>query len=418
MDRIAREPALSRPDPGRRRLCGAGMAGLAAIARAAGIARTAALARLTVTAGALLPPSTVAAAAENPAAHEWAPVRRGTRLAFPADHGAHPGHRAEWWYLTGWLRRPDGREAGFQVTFFRIRTLHPADNPSRFAPTQMILAHAALSLPERASLLRGERAARAGFDPAGAQVGDTRVWVGVGDRRWRIERDAVTDRYRTQVATAGFALDLALAPDGPPLPQGDAGYSRKGANGASHYYSRPQLAVTGTISVGDSPALARSSPATIDAMPLQVTGRAWFDHEWWSDLLDPGTAGWDWVGLNLDDGTALMAFRLRDEAGNQNWRDGTIRDAQGHARTGLAPVFTPLRTWRSSRSGASYPVAMLLELAGRRLELRPMLDDQELDTRASTGTIYWEGAVTVHEAGRRIGQGHMELTGYAGPIRF
>jgi len=405
MNAKPRAKAPLPPDPGRRRSCAATLVSMLG----AGTLGARTFSRLGAGPLTLLLPLSAgtpsrSAHAATPA-HAWAAVRPGTRLAFPADHGAHPDHRTEWWYLTGWLRRPDGREAGFQVTFFRTRTIHPQANPSRFAPTQLILAHAAVALPERTDLLHAERAARAAMGLAGAQVGDTRVWLGAADRQWRLERDPATDRYHVHIDTDGFALTFALAPDGPPLLQGDAGYSRKGQSGASHYYSRPQLAVTGSLALAQGAA-------------LPVTGRAWFDHEWSSDLLDPGTIGWDWVGLNLDDGTAVMAFRLRDAAGGETWRDGTLRAPSGDARTGLAPVFTPIRTWRSIRSGATYPVGMQLDVAGRRLTLHPMLDDQELDTRASTGTIYWEGAVLVHEAGRRIGQGHMELTGYAAPIRF
>jgi predicted secreted hydrolase len=40
------------------------------------------------------------------------------------------------------------------------------------------------------------------------------------------------------------------------------------------------------------------------------------------------------------------------------------------------------------------------------------MDDQELDARVSTGTIYWEGAVRALAAGREVGRGYLELTGY------
>ena len=201
---------------------------------------------------------------------------------------------------------------------------------------------------------------------------------------------------------------MVLDPGAPPLLQGEAGYSRKGSGErqASRYYSRPQLAVTGRIRVGEAAA-------------RPVSGRAWFDHEWSSEILDERTAGWDWTGLNLDDGGALMAFRLRNRDGTDTWRDATLRAGRdGPVRTGLAPVFEPLRHWRSSRSGARWPVQMRLQVAGRDLVLRPLFDDQELDARGSTGTTYWEGAVTAFEGEQRIGRGYLELTGYAGAIRF
>jgi len=52
-------------------------------------------------------------------------------------------------------------------------------------------------------------------------------------------------------------------------------------------------------------------------------------------------------------------------------------------------------------------------------ELRARLDAQELDSRASTGTIYWEGLSDLFDtAGRRVGRGYLELTGYASPLRL
>ncbi|MGZ8255960.1 MAG: lipocalin-like domain-containing protein, partial [Burkholderiaceae bacterium] len=74
-------------------------------------------------------------------------------LVFPRDHGAHPDYRTEWWYLTGWLDVPGGAPVGFQVTFFRTRTEVDPANPSAFAAKQLIIAHAALADPARATLL-------------------------------------------------------------------------------------------------------------------------------------------------------------------------------------------------------------------------------------------------------------------------
>lgn len=339
----------------------------------------------------------------------WSPVRRDPPMRFPLDHGAHPDFRTEWWYVTGWLARrgvsqPD---CGVQITFFRSRTAHPQANPSRFAPTQLVLAHAALALPERGRLIHAERAARAGTGLASAAVGDTRLHIGTGREPWSFERDPATDRYTARIAADDFGLELVFDPGGPPLLQGEAGFSRKGPaeHQASRYYSRPQLAVSGRVSVG--------------GVGTAVDGRAWFDHEWSSEILDERSGGWDWIGLNLDDGGALMAFRLRGRDGTDTWRDAMLRDgAHGVPRTGLAPEFEPLRHWRSSRTGARWPVSMRVRVAGRDLELRPLFDDQELDARGSTGTTYWEGAVTAFDAGRRVGRGYLELTGYAGALRL
>jgi len=348
-----------------------------------------------------------AAAADPLRPFEWPPITPDPPMRFPTDHGAHPAHRTEWWYVTGWLERPAAPDCGFQVTFFRTRTAHPAANPSRFAPQQLVLAHAALALPERGQLVHAERAARTAFGTAGAETGDTRTWIGHGEARWSLERDPSTDRYRTRVSAPDFDYELQLAPDAPPLLQGEAGFSRKGPRPeqASRYYSRPQLAVSGSLRAGGP--------------TIRVGGRAWFDHEWSSEILDEGAQGWDWCGINLDDGGVLMAFRIRARDGAVTWQDATLRQgARGPVRTGLRPAFETLRHWTSPRTGARWPVAMRVDVGGRRFELQPLFDDQELDARGSTGTTYWEGAVTALEDGRRVGRGYLELTGYAGALRL
>jgi predicted secreted hydrolase len=342
------------------------------------------------------------AAARASAADGYPAVRPGYALAFPRDHGAHPQYRTEWWYVTGWLRDGAGRDLGFQVTFFRNRPRIAEASPSAFAPRQLLFAHAALADPTRGRLLHDQRAARAGFGlaEAGEEVTDVRI------DDWSIVLSG--DTYRTRVAAPEFALDLALDSTQGVLPQGEGGYSRKGPapEQASYYYSRPHLAVSGTVERGD-----RRAP---------VEGTAWLDHEWSSEYLAAAASGWDWIGINLADGGALMAFRIRAKAGGAFWAGGALRAADGRLRI-FAPReigFEPLRSWRSPRSDVTYPVAMRVRAGELEVDVEPLMDDQELDSRASTGTIYWEGAVRVARAGRPAGRGYLELTGYWKPLKL
>lgn len=329
-------------------------------------------------------------------------VRPGITLRFPADHGAHPTFRTEWWYVTGRIKGDDGRDLGFQITFFRTTPKADTANPSRFAPRQILFAHAALSDPTIGRLLHGERAARGGFGLAQARIGDTDVAL----RDWRIRR-LRDGRFETTVATRDFALSLVLRPTQSPLPQGEGGYSRKGPHPeqASYYYSLPHLAVTGRMARGGK----------VQA----VRGRAWLDREWSSDYLGGQAVGWDWTGLNLDDGGALMAFRIRGKDGKPIWAGGSLRRADGRI-TRFAPGdvrFDSFRQWRSPRTGALYPVGQVLTITlpegVRRWRLDPLFDDQELDARRGGQPVYWEGAVKT-----RGGSGYLELTGYASPLRM
>jgi predicted secreted hydrolase len=305
---------------------------------------------------------------------QYPPVVPGYRLQFPRDHGAHPDYRVEWWYVTGWLDEP----YGFQITFFRVRLEDESDNPSRFTPRQVLFAHAALSDPKRGRLLHGQRAARAGFSLAHAETDRTGVWID----DWSLALEGT--RYQARIAAREFEFDFSLLANQLIL-QGDRGFSRKGhrPEEASYYYSRPQLDVVGKL---DGRA---------------VNGIAWLDHEWSSAYMAPEAVGWDWAGINLFDGGSLMGFRMRDKGGNTHY-----------ASPGVS--IRPLRTWRSPRTGVEYPVSVQLN----DLRLEPLMDDQELDSRLSTGTIYWEGAVRAFRGREWVGRGYLELTGYWKPMKL
>jgi len=329
-------------------------------------------------------------------------------LHFPEDFGAHPDTRTEWWYATGWLNAGSVTH-GFQITFFRSRTGVPATQPSRFAASQLVFAHAAVTDMGARRLRHDQRIARAGFHIADAGEGDTNVVL----RDWHLQRSGPTQHsvYDARVASdsAGFALELRLETTQAVLLQGDAGYSRKGpqAEKASHYYSQPQLAVSGTLSL-----TGRSTA---------VQGKAWLDHEWSNSLLDEQAVGWDWIGMNLDDGSALTAFRLRRSDGSALWAGGSFRAPGRKAKAFDAGEvrFTPGRVWRSAASRAAYPVEWTVDTPAGRFVVKALLDDQELDSRASTGGVYWEGlSELLDERGQRIGRGYLEMTGYAGALKL
>jgi predicted secreted hydrolase len=330
-------------------------------------------------------------------ASDFAPVVEGRPLVFPVDSGAHPDYRTEWWYITGWLTDEAGAERGFQVTFFRVATGIGADNPSRFAPRQLILAHAAIADPATGHLLHAERAER-GLEPlAGAAPERTHAWI----KDWALTLDG-DDRYQARIETEAFALVLELMPTGPPVLNGSEGFSQKtpDPNHASYYYSRPQLAVRGLM--------------RMNGEERPVAGRAWLDHEWSSELLSEEAQGWDWIGINLHDGGSLMAFQMRQAGGSVLWSAGTLREGGASARH-LTPEqvrFYPQSRWQSPRTGKSYPVTWGLEIDGRSWQLLPLMHDQELDGRQSTGVVYWEGAVRLMAGDREIGRGYLEMTGY------
>jgi predicted secreted hydrolase len=334
-------------------------------------------------------------------------IRPDDTLRFPQDFGAHPAYRTEWWYITGHIQTPDAKQPlGFQITFFRSRVDSAAHSTSRFATRQLVFAHAALSDIGQGKLLHDQRMAREGFGLINAAEGDTHVQL----RDWHLQRSgpATQSIYQSHVAARDFTLDLRFTQTQPVLLQGDAGFSRKapGTRYASHYYTHPQLQVQGRI----------QHRQTSKQQMLNVQGRAWLDHEWGENLLAPEAVGWDWIGINLNDGSTLTAFRLRRTDGSALWHGGSLRHAAQTSRT-LADTevrFTPGRIWTSPATGARYPVEWTIDVPGARYTLRARLDQQELDSRRSTGNVYWEGLSDLLNAqGQVIGTGYLEMTGYA-----
>ncbi len=381
------------------------------------IGRRPALARLAAAALSTGGMSARAAAGLAPETLSAAPLR------FPRDHGAHPETRVEWWYVTGVLRAASGSASsrpdfGFQLTFFRVR--HDLARPlaSAFAPGQLMLAHAAISDLGRQRLLHDQRLLRHGFANARAKREDTQLRLG----DWRLRRSdgpGGFSRYALLMHSeaAGFALELTLDAPQAPLLQGRAGWSRKGPGEqqASRYVSEPQLDGTGRLVLREG--------GTRD-----VRARAWLDHEWSNQYLGRGAdaspdraVGWDWLGLNLDDGSSMTLFRMRAGDGSVVWSGGSWRAPPG-APGGQVDFeqqlhFEPLAVWKSPVSLASYPVRWRIRTPRGVILVEATFAAQEIDTRQSTGFPYWEGVARVaDEAGRTLGWGYLEMTGYAGRV--
>ena len=328
-------------------------------------------------------------------------------LVFPRDHGAHPELRTEWWYITGHARTPRAagdRLFGFQITFFRTRVDATQSIQSAFAARQLVFAHAAVTDVQGQRLWHDQRIARAGMGISQTDTEDTRLKL----RDWSLVRQA-QGRYHARLPAGEFSLDLDFTPTQPLLLQGRQGLSRKGPQPqqASYYYSQPQLQAGGRL--------------TLQGQSFEVAGRAWLDHEWSEELLHPDAVGWDWIGMNLDDGSALTAFRLRRADGSALWDGGSWRAVGGEVQAFEAgrTVFTPVRYWVSPLSGARYPVQWEVTCPAGRYTVRALIDAQELDSRTSTGAIYWEGLSELTDSrGQVLGRGYLEMTGYAQRLRM
>ena len=325
-------------------------------------------------------------------------------FVFPADHGSHPEFRTEWWYFTGNLETTSGRHFGFELTFFRYALAAPSarfESSSEWRTDQIWMAHFAVTDSATGKFIARERLTRAALGLAGATVDPWRVWV----EDWSAvgaTSEGLTLRLRAEDDAIG--LDLDLKSTVPHVAHGDRGLDAKGAEvgNASHYYSVPRLAADGAV--------------TVEGETFAVTGLAWLDREWSTSALEPGIAGWDWFALHLSDGGSLMFYRLRLGNGEASpYSGGSLVDSDG-VRTQLAASdveLTALDHWTSAATGIRYPIAWRLAVpkAGITLELRPYLENQELDLSVR----YWEGAVHAEgqgPAGALTAQGYLELAGY------
>jgi predicted secreted hydrolase len=335
---------------------------------------------------------------------DWAPAKPGYHFTFPADYGAHERSRNEWWYYTGNLRDASGRRFGFEETIFRYGVQHPIAHASHWDIDDLYFAHFALTDVDGRRFVSFDRTGRAALDAAGAHAGDELAWVG----DWRIARLPSGDHTLTATAPDAM-LRLRLVPLVHVAVHGQDGVSRKGscATCASHYYSFTRMRASGMLRSG-----GRS---------FTVDGLAWNDHEWGSDELMPGVAGWDWFSIQLDGGTDIMLYRLRHADGTEvPQSSGTIVARDGslsHLRMSDFQI-AATGSWTSPHDGAVYPSGWLISVprVGARLTVSPLLADQELTTTRSTRVSYWEGACAIAGTmgGKRVrGYGYTELTGYA-----
>ena len=340
---------------------------------------------------------------------DFRPAEPGYDFEFPRDHGSHDDYRTEWWYYTGHLTSARGRRFGFELTFFRVGVIPPdVPSQSKWDLRNLALAHFAITDVDGKRFRYYEKTNRASPFTANAAPG----YLDVFNEGWKAT--TASDGAWHLIASAnGDAIDLTLRTRKPPAIHGENGVSIKApvAGYASHYYSMTRLEVTGTV--------------TSAGKREECTGLAWMDHEFGSSALRENQQGWDWFSVQLDNETELMLYQIRRKDGSPDvTSSGSLVTSDGsviHIRNDQMRI-TPLKHWRSRRSGATYPMGWRIAVPSLRLNLQldPFVEDQELVTRESTQVTYWEGAVRASgsiENTAVTGEGYVEMTGYERAFR-
>ena len=322
-------------------------------------------------------------------AGDFAQVTPGRPFEFPADHGAHPDYRIEWWYLTANLEDAQGQQFGVQWTLFRS-ALTPGSRTPGWGNRNLWIGHAGLT--SRQHQYAAQTLARGGIGQADVQPAPFNAWI--DDWYLRSQPDAADALAAMTVHARGsdFSYRLNLTSSRPLVLQGDQGYSRKSEAGqASYYYSQPFFQADGEL--------------LIEGKRYRVKGRAWLDREWSSQPLAADQSGWDWFSLHLDDGQQLMLFRLR---GSQDFLSGNWIDKDGHSEPLPPGSITLQPNAHTQVAGRQVPTQWTIAIPAHGLEVQV----QALNPNAwmDVGTPYWEGPVML--SGSHQGQGYLEMTGY------
>lgn len=335
-------------------------------------------------------------------------------IGFPADHNEHPLFDIEWWYLTANVEDEQGHPYGLQWTLFRFRNPTQSAGHSAWANNQIYMGHASVNSLDAHWF--AEKFARGEVGNAGVTLSPFQLFI--DDWAW-VNASPQTNKKQT-LLPANLAFNVALVSaqseqdshsmqvsavlqqNGPFVLQGDKGYSIKSADGAyaSYYYSNPYIDIAGEFTFDNAHSAEQKQP-------IRFSGQAWFDHEWTSQLVDRKTLGWDWLSLHLDDGSKLMAFRMRIE-GQPAYITGTLMQADGKQTLLTEDNFSLIPSAMITINQQELPLQwhVCIPQFGIDIAVKTVKDDQWNPALMA----YYEGMVNV--TGTHTGKGFLELTGY------
>lgn len=323
---------------------------------------------------------------------------------FPVDHSFHPDYHLEWIYFVGHIRSESGRNFGYELSFFRANT----PGIGEVFPVHFAISDLDKKIHYPAQTIDRSIGKMAGFEKR-------KIWS--GDFSFLIMKNG-NFFIKAIPRDENISLELELSGNSSKgvLLHGEKGFSIKSLSNPSifsYYYSIPRLATAGSVLIGGE--------------LFRITdGNSWMDHEWSArkevespSALSGAESSWDWVCINFDDGSDLMAFNFRKDRNSTSESFGTFRDSDAtvkkYKKSGDLEFRKTGREFKSNISGIRYPVEWKIRTADLEIEITPAFENQEFDGRKTTGLAYWEGAVyaTGIINGKKIsGKGYLELKGY------
>ena len=302
-------------------------------------------------------------------------------LTLPADESPHT-YLVEWWYVNAHFTSEEQERFALHDVVFRIRepSSGVAVHVRQIGLSSGTAGYAHTELFERAA-------------PVETAPGDFELAV-----QGTLMSGAGGESYTLRAKADGYAYDLTLRATTEPLLHQGGLVDFENA-GLTYYYTRPRLALSGTVTLPDG-------------SNTNVTGTAWFDKQWGD--FQPVAVEWDWASIQLDGGADLMLSSLYERDGAPIERYATLRRAGQPARTLLADEFSFIPgepVWRSPVTGTAYRThwEVIVPGEGLSLLLRPLEEESEFRSD-SIGVTYWEAGVEVLDpSGEVVGQGFVEL---------
>ena len=307
-------------------------------------------------------------------------------MRLPHDEGAHLSG-LEWWYFNGHLSTESGQE--FSYHFVTFQSVLPSSLTLRLAQLSWADHENRLHLTE-------EEAAVPLLEPVPGEFD-------LPTAGWRMSGNS--EQYHLDFGAGDYTVELKADSQKPAVLHHGTGLVDLGVAGKTYYYSRTRLETSGTVSVS--------------GVSLPVTGVSWMDHQW-GDFTTRGI-GWDWLSLNLDDGSDLTVSVVWERAGHK-----PISTYGTYIPADSAPVHLPgndisldsTGTWTSSVTSAVYPMNWKLQVdsLGLDLTLTPSMEEAEFDLSAFIPMVYWEGSVVAkgtRNGAPVVGRGFVEMVGYA-----